>query len=318
MIRLFFISIFILTFSFIGRTTHILGGEMSYEDLGNDLYKVTFKVYRDCNLSTNPYEDPAEVNVFDLTNGTSSNSPEMFPLIAIEDLHLIGATACDSAPNNACYRLLTYEKILSLPPTSGGYYVSYTRCCRTGSITNMINGLNEGMTVGTTIPGINSNIGFNSSPVIGPEPEIFLCVGVPIDFSLAGSDPDGDSLVYELVNPLSGTYDPNLPPPYPLVSFGVGYSAQQPLGASSQVSLDPVTGVLSMNPNQQGMFQFGLQVSEYRNGQLIGTTLRDFFFIVRACASLSYQADIRAQENLNGFEDYCQGLTINFVNQGDF
>lgn len=298
--------------------THILGGEMYYEFLGNNQYKITFKVYRDCDVALNPYEDPAEVNVFDQSNGAFTNSVEQFPLVDIEDLNLVSAIACDSAPNSACYRLLIYEKILTLPPTQGGYYISYTRCCRTGMISNLSNGLNEGLTVGTTIPGTASGIGQNSSPIIGPEPEIFLCVDQPIDFDLAALDPDGDSLVYELVNPLSGTYDPNLPPPYPNVSFGTGYTATQPLGVSSSVNLDPITGVLSMLPTQQGMFQFGLKVTEYRNGQLVGTTIRDFFFIVRVCSSLSFQAEMRLQENLNDFESYCQGLTINFVNLSDF
>lgn len=291
---------------------------MFYESLGNDQFRVTFKVYRDCDVSLNPYENPAEVNVFDLTNGNLTNTPEFFDLVGTEDLNLIGATACDSAPANACYRLLTYEKILTLPQTQGGYFISYTRCCRTGSITNLANGLSEGMTVGTTIPGTLTGIGQNSSPIIGPEPEIFLCVDQPIDFDLGGIDPDGDSLVYELINPLSGTYDLNLPPPYPLVNFESGYSALEPLGAGSQTFLDPITGVLSMTPSQQGMFQFGLQVSEYRNGILIGTTIRDFFFIVRVCASLDYEAGIRPQENLNDFVSYCQGLTINFINTSDW
>ena len=291
---------------------------MFYEALGGDQYKVSFKVYRDCDVSLNPYEDPAEVNIFDLTTSTPVNTTEFFDLVSVEDLNLISSTACDSAPNGSCYRLLTYEKVLTLPPTIGGYLISYTRCCRTGSITNLANGLNEGLTIFTSIPSITSGVTSNTSPIIGPEPEIFLCVNQPIDFDLSAIDPDGDSLVYELVDPYTGTYDPNLPPPYSSVNWAFGYDAQNPLGAMAQTNLNAETGLLSMTPNQQGMFQFGLKVSEYRNGVLIGTSIRDFFFIVRACLSLSYNADIEPQEFSSSFTDYCQGLTIDFGNYSDF
>ena len=40
--------------SFTSSATHIVGGEVYYDSLGNDQYKVTFEVYRDCSGSDSP------------------------------------------------------------------------------------------------------------------------------------------------------------------------------------------------------------------------------------------------------------------------
>ena len=43
---LFFILTFLL--SNISTSTHMMGGDMSYQCLGNGKYKITAKIYRDC------------------------------------------------------------------------------------------------------------------------------------------------------------------------------------------------------------------------------------------------------------------------------
>jgi hypothetical protein len=55
--------IFIGLFSFDARSTHILGGEVYYDSLGNGFYKVTFEIYRDCNSAT-AYDNPWFIRFF--------------------------------------------------------------------------------------------------------------------------------------------------------------------------------------------------------------------------------------------------------------
>ena len=38
--------------------THIIGGEMNYEYLGNDTFRITLRVYRDCGAAT-AFDNPA-------------------------------------------------------------------------------------------------------------------------------------------------------------------------------------------------------------------------------------------------------------------
>ena len=45
--------------------THIIGGEVFYDCLGNNQFRVTLKLYRDCFLGQAPYDNPANVAVYD-------------------------------------------------------------------------------------------------------------------------------------------------------------------------------------------------------------------------------------------------------------
>lgn len=62
-----------------------------------------------------------------------------------------------------------------------------------------------------------------------------------------------------------------------------------------------------------GRFVVGIQVAEYRNGVLINTTTRDFIFQVFNC-NLQLESILPTQEQLQSFNGYCDGLTVNFEN----
>ena len=48
--------------------THIVGGEMNYNYLGNDSFQITLKIYRDCYNGIAPFDNPANIGVFDSNN----------------------------------------------------------------------------------------------------------------------------------------------------------------------------------------------------------------------------------------------------------
>ncbi|MFM7902766.1 MAG: PKD domain-containing protein, partial [Bacteroidota bacterium] len=52
------------------------------------------------------------------------------------------------------------------------------------------------------------------------------------------------------------------------------------------LTIDPATGELTAIPNTLGQFVIGICVSEYRNGQLLSTTMRDYQINVVDCPSL--------------------------------
>jgi hypothetical protein len=60
------------------------------------------------------------------------------------------------------------------------------------------------------------------------------------------------------------------------VSYASPYSYLQPLGPGSTVTLDSVTGLLSILPTQIGVFEIGIEVREFRNGILFSSTVNDF------------------------------------------
>jgi hypothetical protein len=69
-----------------------------------------------------------------------------------------------------------------------------------------------------------------------------------------------------------------------------------------------------VNPNLIGLFVVGVRVQEYRNGQLIGETVRDFLFRVFDC-NIQLAAILPQQPQLPNFSGYCNGLTVQFDNQ---
>ncbi len=50
------------------KATHIVGGELNYEKLSGDQYKITLKLYKDCGISIVPFDDPAGIYVYDGNN----------------------------------------------------------------------------------------------------------------------------------------------------------------------------------------------------------------------------------------------------------
>ncbi|MFY9311099.1 MAG: SprB repeat-containing protein, partial [Bacteroidia bacterium] len=130
----------------------------------------------------------------------------------------------------------------------------------------------------------------NSNPTFNLFPPIFICAGQPFTFDHSATDIDGDSLAYSFYSPYNGddntgaldpTFQGNSAQFTPIV-WKPGYSAGSPLGAPP-LSLNPTTGLLTGTANTVGQYVVGVVVKEYRNGVLIGQTLRDFQFNVVNC-----------------------------------
>jgi gliding motility-associated-like protein len=159
----------------------------------------------------------------------------------------------------------------------------------------------------------------NSSPRFTNYPPLLLCNNEDLVFDHSATDPDGDQLVYSLVQPAAGANsfnpapNPSPPPPYPPVQWAAGHSTANPLGPGASISIDPNTGLLTASPNLTGLFVVGIKVDEYRNGVLLNSTIRDFLFRVFNC-NLQLEALLPDQEDLPGFVSYCQGLTVAFEN----
>ncbi|MFN8277320.1 MAG: PKD domain-containing protein [Chitinophagales bacterium] len=329
--------------------SHLVGGELYYTNTGGNDYHVTLKIYRDCNSQT-AYDDPTSIFVFTNTGtiyttlsitfpGSSRVNPPDYPCLE---------------PTGVCVEAAVYEADVTLPPRVGGYTFVYQRCCRNSSISNLVIGNTGGQPTapGSTytafVPGSETGITGNSSPRFNTFPPIFVCLNAPISFNHDAIDVDGDSLVYELVDPLDGADGccpapgpaastnacvvggscPNSPPapPYQAVPWSSGFNANNPLNNPSNgqnLQIDPQTGLLTGTPNQAGQYVVAVAVKEYRNGVLISRTVRDFQFNVVPCdipqANIGYLPG--TYNGTLGYGVYsleCLGLTVNFQNNISF
>lgn len=297
--------------------SHIVGGVMFYDYLGNNQYRITVKVYRDCNSNGAAYDDPLPLGIFDGNNNLIQTVDIAFP--GSTHLNVTFNNPCVSPPNDICTEEADYVAVVTLPANSSGYILSYERCCRGPNVVNLTNPGNTGLTLTAFVPPTNT-ISINSSPRFTNYPPLVLCKGEQLVFDHSATDPDGDSLVYVFTSPNQGADAtnpaPNPPdnPPYFPVAWASGFTATTPLSVAANAQINAVTGLLTATPTQTGLYVVGIAVKEYRNGVLIGETVRDFLFRVVDC-DIQLTATITPQTSLPNFISYCQGLTINFDNQ---
>ena len=223
-----YLFLFLLIKTLNGWASHIVGGEIYYDFLGKsadnkDIYRVTLKIYRDCNNATNPNFD-----------GTGKAIAWLSILGGGRDTAIdIGSPSIKKVPptiNSRCAQIPAmcveegiYTYTLTLAPVAGGYYLVYQSCCRNNTILNIIHPGTTGATYYVWIPGPETASG-NSSPRFDDFPPILLCNNLPFKFNHKATDPDGDVLEYSFGSPYIGT-DPccgiknNPSPPSPICPF---------------------------------------------------------------------------------------------------
>ncbi|MFT6998295.1 MAG: PKD repeat protein, partial [Cryomorphaceae bacterium] len=294
---------------------HIIGGEMYYECNTNGTYTFTMKLYRDCNSSGAPFDNPASFAVFNDANQFVDQISSTVQSIDNIDFDL--DSPCLNFPPNICVQEGTYQFTLSLDTDISSYQVVYQRCCRNQTIQNLENPGAQGLTIVSEVPQTNV-AECNSSPSFNNFPPPVLCTFEQLVFDHSATDLDGDELVYSLCSPFIGGSQANpapVPagnPPYDLVQWSAAYTAVDPLDANPILSIDPVTGLLTGEPTVQGQFVVGVCVEEYRDGVLIGTNKRDFQFNVAQCDPVSEALIQEVSE-----AELCDDLSFNFSNLGN-
>lgn len=269
--------------------THIVGGDFYYEYLSNNRYALVLKLYVDCE-NGNPQainsDYIANIGLFHGTNKTFIRSIQMTrgnPRRLNKAIY-----SCVVPEKDICVDGYTYRDTFNIDPGNDGVILAFQRCCRNNSITNIIAPEATGATYWVKIPGRKTTL-YNSSAVFKELPPNYLCTDAPLQFDHSATDKDGDSLAYELYQPYSGASQtaprPLVPsnPAYRPVLWGVGYGTQNQMKGDPILKIDERSGLLTVTPNVPGQFVIGIKVKEFRNGVLIGETLRDYQFNVRKC-----------------------------------
>jgi gliding motility-associated-like protein len=323
--RISFISLLVLLFSLELNATHIVGGEIYYDCLGNNDYKVTLKVYRDCINGIPPFDDPASIGVFDGVTGALVQNLMVYSPSIIPITSTISVPCYAPAPGTVCEEEATYTTTINLPPNPNGYLLVYQRCCRNNTIVNLVNPGNQGSTVSTYVPPPSLAV-CNSSARFNYYPPIYLCQGLPFIFDHSASDPDGDSLAYHLCAPNDGASSVNpMPqppngPPYLPVTYQSPYNASNQMASSPAMVINVNSGIITGTPTLMGTWVVAVCCEEWRNGQLINTSMRDFQFNVVMCQPIPVTGQISA--NINTSNLNCTGLVIPFsqssVNASNF
>lgn len=308
----FLLVLILLAISGVLHATHIVGGSITYEHISGATYRVTLKLYRDCNPGNAWFPNTLVIQVRNGANGAAF-TPTKDISIPITTTKILDPPIDTCAFNpGVCVQEAIYTKIVNnLPPNPGGYHLYYGFCCRNGTITNLINPLSQTEGFYAYIPDNNLYL-TNSSPEWKNYTPVFICQGQQLTFDHGATDKDGDSLVFSLYRPYQngptwGAW-PNFPVITP-VNYSGTYTFLDPLDPAQMgnFGINPQTGEFYGVPPILGQFVVGVRCQEYRNGVLIGVIHRDFQFNVVNCPPIPI-ADI-------GPVNACAGTTIQFDNQ---
>lgn len=297
--------IFLLFVSGKSLASHIVGGEFELIHVSGSTYQLNLIIYFD-----------------DVTGNPGAEDPSALPFIfrkrdnAFMDsvrLQNMGSTYV-SYSNPACAtgelvtRKIIYSADITLSPEEyndpEGYYIVWERCCRNNTIDNVV--LFSPDTVGQSFylefPAVNiDGAPFNnSSPVLFPPLSDYACIGQHYFADFAGTDVDGDSLVYSLATPLNSSSIVALPVPTPnqpdlesrpLVPWidGIDVNNMVPGAPPLRISNN---GFITVTPSMAGLFVFAVKVEEYRHGRKIGEVRRDFQMLVLDCPPLGVKPEL--------------------------
>ena len=306
-----------------GRAAHAMGGEIFYNYLGGGDFEITLIFYRECyNSSIEPSGwqnggtnlDPTiKLGVYELNNLYALYNVDLVEA-SIEPLETVLENPCGNLPPDLCMQRLEYTIVVNLPASDTGYDLIFQRCCRNPGIANIPNPGDVGITLTTQIPPFTDDSSPNNSPQFNVYPPEAICTNFDFFLDQSATDADGDSLVYSFCTPLDGG-SPNDPSPNPEpastftpIPWGGGFSATDPIPSNPPFEIDPATGQITGFPTTPGAYVIGICVSEYRDGELLSTVMRDFQFNVVMCDPTIISAVQPQTDN-----QLCIGETIGFT-----
>ncbi len=270
----------------VANAFHIVGGEIEFIYMSDGLYRINLIQYFDEAQEDNQQADPF-VDVYIFRNGDNQlMSVHRLFQVSIENVEY---TNIECARDELRTSRILYSFDVALSPSqyasAEGYYIQWERCCRNEAIDNIVDPDGTGMTYVLEIPPLmkDGKVFVNSSPILFKPLSDYACIDQLYYVEFTGVDPDGDSLVYSLTAPLNSSAVEAVPIPTPKehleVTFASGFSENNMVGGSPPLRISN-RGLLTVKPDQTGLFVFAVKVEEYRDGEKIGEVRRDFQLLV--------------------------------------
>ncbi|MBL7765756.1 MAG: gliding motility-associated C-terminal domain-containing protein [Chitinophagaceae bacterium] len=302
--------------------SHAAGGELIYELVPGttNTYLFTFKFYRDCSGS-------AEPATFTMCYTNSCGAPYSSVTLSKVIGNLPNGQANGSVVTTGCpgypttcsggvvpgYREWWYTGQVTLNSTCNFWRFWVELCCRNNGINNLVTSNSQNIYVEATFD--NTVTQANSSPYFSNPPIAYYCINQLANSNYGAIDPNGDSLVYESIDPRHHSAGCSATPPNAI--FAAGYTSLDPFPTNNSFTLNSATGAISFTPSATGKWVFTIKVSEYRNGQYIGYIMRDIQIVVDNCNTPSPTMGIDTLtiiggDLINGIVQGCAGDSLNF------
>ncbi len=269
--------------------SHIFGGELLYTNISGNSYTVRLTLYGDCGptgASAFAYL-PTATPLIHIYHGSHLDS---FHIV----LHAEPNTGIEVSPvcpaelhNTNCnggtlpgVKKFVYSATTTLGSVQADWHFLFdgnlgdsSKAGRSANITNVYNAAVSNVYLEATL---NNLAGPNSSPEYTTIPTPFYTLNVPQQYNQGAVDPDNDSLSFQLVDALD-----NGNSVFYYSNPDITLSGARPLLTDTgQFVFNPLNGQMSFKPNAlQNALVVG-QVTEYKNGIIVGTSKREMTFVV--------------------------------------
>ena len=279
--------------------THSAGADIKYKYLSGNQYEVTVTFYRDCggvaepnSVTVNCKSQNGNFNFNVSANKVSgANGQEItFPCSTT-------STTCNGGVATGIKKW-TYSTVVTLPSQQSDWTFSYSICCRNCSITTINNPCSSNSVLYVEAKLNNLLSINNSSPDFTNSPVAFVCLGQNFNYNHGVVEPDGDSLFYELITPKTGSNS--------TVTFIPPSSVINPISSSTPFALNSTNGDINFTPNQMQIGVMAIRVKEYRNGQFIGSVIRDMQVYTQTCNN-----NLPTLSGINGGNNFTTAICAN-------
>lgn len=304
------------------KASHFAGGDLTYKCVGQDSFKITTKIYRDC--SGTPFGNipiQYQVKARPVTgNASITNTFTVHNwIMQVVDFDCSSLrTSCLPNPNFS-YGLQQYifDTIIHFPSFFGALWnVSFCKvefnlvslCCRNSS-TNTYGG--NGFSMRAYINRCDAPN--NNSPQMVNLPTLLVCNGAFTSFNIGAIDTfEFDSFSYSFVLPQASEGGN-------MVSFLPGFSFQRPFYYTGdnflKLSIDSINGDLKFISNQLQQPTLAIKITEWR---LINGTWKEVGFVIRDMQFYSVQCAPNNAPKVEFFpnttlQQICQGQSTCFT-----
>jgi gliding motility-associated-like protein len=266
--------------------SHVYGGDLLYKHVSGDLYRVTLTLYGDCSSGVFPSLLQSTAKIYIYKNGSFYSFRD---LLREDDGVEVSPVCPRMLPNTTCnggslpgVKRFIFSDTVTLVGLAANWRFIFSGdlgISQAGRSQNITNAAASTMQIEARLNNLTAP---NSSPQYTSIPTPFYCLRPGQQYNQGAIDADGDSLVFSLVSGVNGgnTQSPLLSVP---VDYFAPYSGETPIGtAAGDFSFNELNGQMTFTPSTIQNALVVSQVSEYRNGVLIGTSQREMTFIVSA------------------------------------
>lgn len=290
------------------QATHLIGGDIQYKYVGDssgvpNQYRIKLVIYREATgvgMGANEI-----VQVSSASCGINQN---VTVTLSVPEFSAAVYGAYDCIPQSSSVftpMVRIYTGFVILNQQCPDYKMSWSQCCRPGGITSITN---SGGVLFYFEAELNNTLGFNSSPTFLSRPISYVCIGGYINYLQNASEPNGDSLQYELVPARNN--GPNNPVPY-----AAGYSFSQPINTFpfGPFLMNQMTGNISFVASTVETSVIAIRVNEYRFDSTffvwvkVGSSNREIQVTVAGNCNTSVNAGVRLDPTAPGVNLDAQG-----------